>query len=247
MKKGRRREAEIPSGCNWAWETSVGEGYRDTWACDDSDKSPRRQNKARLPQICFQCSSVGELDDGWTGTGRNASMSKLLTIIKTCFFPFHSLPSFAATCSHAACNPFHLISIWLCLCLVLCPVCFSVLHTLLFLGVSQFLHFHACFQVYGFKNFSHLSSFLLNCLSFHPSIFFLLSLNTFTLLHYSIHPFIHPSMTLMYEKLWQALDTFLNVSPHPSISLLPLFLQSFLPFVRASIRVYDMTRIVTSS
>lgn len=66
---------------------SVGEGYRDTWACDDSDKSPRRQNKARLPQICFQCSSVGELDDGWTGAGRNTSVSKLLTIIKTCFFP----------------------------------------------------------------------------------------------------------------------------------------------------------------
>lgn len=67
---------------------SVGKRYRDTWACDDSDKSPRRQNKARLPQICFQCSSVGELDDGWTGTGRNASVSKLLTIIKTCSFSF---------------------------------------------------------------------------------------------------------------------------------------------------------------
>lgn len=94
-KEGEERQ-RFPAG-NWAWETSVGEEYRDTWACDDSDKSPRRQNKAQLPQICFQCSSVGELDDGWTGTGRNASVSKLLTIIKTCSFSFHSLPFF---CHH---------------------------------------------------------------------------------------------------------------------------------------------------
>lgn len=86
---------------------SVGEGYRDTWACDDSDKSPRRQNKARLRQICFQCSSVGVLDDGWTGAGRNTSVSELLTIIKTCSFSFHS-PRFHS--SHLQSHRLHPIS-----------------------------------------------------------------------------------------------------------------------------------------
>lgn len=115
--KKEGEERQNPSGWNWAWEMSVGEGYRDTWACDDSDKSPRRQNKARLPQICFQCSSVGELDDGWTGTGRNASVSKLLTIIKTCSFPFYSLPFFSSHLQSPCLQPisFHFISICLCL------------------------------------------------------------------------------------------------------------------------------------
>lgn len=87
---------------------SVGDGCRDTWACDDSDKSPRRQSKARLPQICFQCSSVGELDDGWTGAEHNTSVSELLTIIKTCFFfPSTRSAFIPATYSRAAYNPFH--------------------------------------------------------------------------------------------------------------------------------------------
>lgn len=87
-----RRDAEIPSGWNWAWEVSVWEGYSDARACDDSNKSVRQRNKARLPQICFQCSSVGELDDGWTGAERNTSVSESLTIIKKGSFSFH-LPS----------------------------------------------------------------------------------------------------------------------------------------------------------
>lgn len=107
-EKGGRGGAQTPSGWNRAWETSAGEGYKDTWACDDSDKSPRRQNKARLPQICFQCSSVGERDDGWTGTERNASVSKLLTIIKTFSLSLYLLPSFFS--SHLRSHCLHPIS-----------------------------------------------------------------------------------------------------------------------------------------
>lgn len=103
---------------------SVGEGYRDTWACDDSDKSPRRQNKARLRQICFQRSSVGVLDDGWTGAGRNTSVSKLLTIIKTCSFSFHSLPFYSSHLQSHCLQPissFNLPSVCVFLHCSMCP------------------------------------------------------------------------------------------------------------------------------
>ncbi|KAK5912221.1 hypothetical protein CesoFtcFv8_002118 [Champsocephalus esox] len=80
---------------------SVGEGYCDTWACDNSDKSPRRQNKPRSSHL-FPVLISGELDDGWTGAGHDASMSELLTIIKTC--SFFCLRFFPATCGPTAYN-----------------------------------------------------------------------------------------------------------------------------------------------
>lgn len=129
---------------------SAGEGCRDTWACDDSDKSPRRQNKARLPQICFQCSSVGELDDGWTGAGRNTSVSKLLTIIKTSPPPHNHPPSIRfpfnpATYSPTAYNPFHLISICLGWLFLHCSVSPSFLNSITGFHLSAFTLFFCRF------------------------------------------------------------------------------------------------------
>lgn len=91
--RGGGGEAEIPTGWSWAREMFAGETYWDTWVCDDSDKSPRRQNKAGLPQICFQSSSVGEWDDRWTGTERNTSVS-VTHRNKDLLFSFPSLFSF---------------------------------------------------------------------------------------------------------------------------------------------------------
>lgn len=164
----RRRDAEIPSGWDWARKVSVWEGYRDTRACDDSYKAVRQRNKARLPQICFQRSSVGDLDDGWTGAERNTSVSESLTIIKTGSFSFH-LPSLYS--SHLQLHiSFHFTSVWLglrhpSLLSFFILICLTSLPSLHFHPLFGTLHFfHSAFPCIAMKMHSFCRP------SVHPSI-----------------------------------------------------------------------------
>lgn len=179
---------------------SDGREYRDTTASDDSDKSQRQQNKAQLSQICFQCSSVGELDDGWTGAGHNKSVSNLLIIIKTCSFPFYSPPYFPATCSLAVDNPFHFFFIFVSCATHECLLSFlnSKCNLYCFTPLSpSFFHTYCILHCLHLFNHNTASSSLPLLIPYLT----LFSSTTHPSLSYCISPYIHPRSNAVVTSL----------------------------------------------